>query len=218
MLTINKNQIRKFILGITLAVGLGMTQPMPAQALNFSFEFGNFNYDISGFVKGRILGLSDNTANQSATSVIIDSLPAVYSPPGSIRGYGNDLVLWPRVLVNKFTVENGIITDFLFSSSTILNHILGPGDSGLLMTPNRVRFSEDLSHSNGWTFSESIGTKYDPVPREDMINFSLLTNDPGAPILTPIPNPEPSTIILLGTGLAGLVAWRRKQTSHGVKT
>ena len=83
----------KSLFGILLAAALTVSSAMPAQALDFGFEFSNFYGNTNGTVTGRILGLQDNTSNQAASSVIIDSIPGVFSPIGSVPspgGFGND--------------------------------------------------------------------------------------------------------------------------------
>ena len=55
---------------------------------------------------------------------------------------------------------------------------------------------------NGINFGDENGAPMSPT----LINGDMTIGDPGTPTI-----PEPSTMLLLGTGLAGLAAWRIRQ-------
>jgi len=77
--------------------------------LDFSFSFS----DSGGTVSGRILGLMDDTSNQAAQQVIIDSYP---TPPFSNVGgaFGGEATSWSTVGLNDFSVLGGTITQMGF--------------------------------------------------------------------------------------------------------
>jgi hypothetical protein len=88
---------------------------MPAVALDFNFSYTNVTGGIAGTVEGTIFGLADNTNNQSATSIVITSVPAAYTFP---LLDGNDVTLWDAQFDNTFDVSNGMITSISFLAST----------------------------------------------------------------------------------------------------
>jgi hypothetical protein len=171
-----------------------------AHALDFSFEFNNVNGNVNGVVSGRILGLADNTAGQAASNIFIDSVPAIFSPVGSVPfpgGFTNDVLNWPIFQINTFSVSAGVITayDVRWSTAT----------GGMLLFISDTQFGgqaffgED-TNNNGFASDRLIGS-VDLGPPQNL-TFRPLTNNQ---------IPEPSTILLLGSGLVGLVAWRKRK-------
>ncbi len=100
------------LMATTLAVAI--TAPH-AKALEFTFSFSNVTGSTPGTVSGKITGLEDNTSNQAADSVIIESFP------GSLGGSfdeGDDAVAWNDVQENSFSVTNGEIVSAMFYAET----------------------------------------------------------------------------------------------------
>jgi len=210
---------RRPLIGLLIAAGLTLGQAIPAQALNFGFEFSNFFGNTNGTVTGRILGLQDNTSNQAASNVIIDSIPGVFAPIGSIPspgGFGNDVLGWAGAPINTFSVINGAITSFEVFNATGIggqlflfsNTLLG----GIALFAEDQNLDGDLSEEDIFLDTDQINfhSLNQSTPNQgNSINSVQIT-------ITGFPNqpvPEPSTILLLGSGLAGIVAWRTRKRS-----
>ncbi len=230
---------RRPLIGLLIAVGLTLGQAIPAQALNFGFEIFNVNGNVNGSVTGRILGLNDNMVNQAASSVIIDTLPEVFSPVGSIPnpgGFGSNVLPWTEFTANNFSVANGDITSYDVRRSTgvggqlfFLSDTQFGGEAFLGEDVNGDGFSNDLL-----TGSLDLGSPqnvvFTPLSQPNkifLVKMHLSQRNVGtvdtmfkAPELffdiilaPPHPVPEPSTMILLVSGLAGIVGWRAKKRS-----
>ena len=212
------------LLGIVLAVGIGLTQPLPAHALDFGFEFFNLNGNVNGLVTGRILGLNDNTPNQAASSVIIDTLPSVYSPVGTVPSpgsFGSSILSWPEFTANNFSVAGGEITSFDVRRSTGINGQLFflsdtqfGGEAFFGEDVDGDGFSDDL-----FTGSFDLGIPqnvfFTPLSQPNVSFGALFIQQPGPITLLPNnPVPEPSTVILLASGIMGLLGWRHRPASY----
>lgn len=216
--TIQKTK-RTPLIGVLLAAALTVGSAIPAQALDFGFEFSNFFGNTNGTVTGRILGLQDNTSNQAASSVIIDSIPGIFSPIGSVPspgGFGNDVLTWTAFWVNNFSVMNGAITLYDVHTST------GTGGQIFHLSTtylNGVGFlGEDIDQDGFVTLEENAEDLWLDT---DLVEITSLSGSNPTPsvsysavtlTLTPFqPVPEPSTMLLLGSGLAGIIAWRTRK-------
>ncbi len=239
-----RKPLLNFILGIAMIAG----SAIPAQALNFGFEFSNFYGNTGGTVTGRILGLQDNTINQAASNVIIDSIPDAFSPLQSVGGPGGvgggiklDVLTWPEIFVNNFSVMNGAITSYDVRTAS------GTGGQGFHLSSTYLdgigSFAEDIDQDGWFRFEDnsedlwldtdlvnftpldqsntSLGNSFSalfismgpqieigPVLSFDFQKFDLV-------LITDViyhPVPEPSTILLFGSSLSGLVIWRMRKS------
>lgn len=152
-----------------LSVALVCAGALHATAGTFTFSVTDNpsvsgSFSVSGTISGRIFGLTDDGTNQSATSIIIDSAPAVYSAL-----LGVDVVNtggWSPQ--GFFTTSGGQITHSSFDSIhisplPIFSFTLNtnyPGDnggtSGILMNDGEVfRKTQDLNPTFGSASAET---------------------------------------------------------------
>jgi hypothetical protein len=174
-----------------LGAGLiGLMHPTASHAgpLDFTFSFtgtappGN----VLGTVTGEIFGLTDNTANQAATNVVVDSAPTALGLPASPL----PLTIFTDDNPNSFTVMNGEITDAAFqaidSSFTFILEINARGVGENALTND----GQLLLNEAGFP-----GVTFTPVT----VPAPLLATGPVA-----------AGVTLLATGLATLWPLRRR--------
>ena len=100
---------------LRLAAGvlLMLCSIVQAQPLEFTYVIES-NTAVAGRVVGRVVGLENNTDNQAATQVIIESYPA--SLAGSFDSSGDVLQWNGSSPVNNFCVNGGVITCATFNN------------------------------------------------------------------------------------------------------
>jgi hypothetical protein len=167
--------IASLALAFTLVGGFA-----PAYALNFDFSFTNTIGSIPGTVTGEIFGLADNTADQAATNVVIDSYPpaAVGLPPVpwdifNASGY--------TISTNTFTVAGGTVTAASFIETSNVNTDALKLDNGVF---NTLEDASGIHVLNAGGFAGII--------------------------FTPAAVPEPISMTLLLSGLVGIGLARRR--------
>lgn len=106
----------------TLVVAATVAIASPLHALDFEFEFTGDDFIRGGVgsVSGRILGLQDNIADQTATAVIVDE---AFFGDGSaadlgLLSSGPDAALWGTIRANAISVFGGNISSVNFISVT----------------------------------------------------------------------------------------------------
>jgi hypothetical protein len=143
----------------------------------------DFSWDgRNGIVTGEVLGLADNARNQQASGVLITSVNGIPSAP-SVDFF--DSTLWD-IDFNSFDVFGGqiVFNDFIASSSPA-----SADGSFRLVSYDHVAY----------------------IPRNSSVGYwdNLKV---GVPFVNRVTVPEPSSVILLSLGLAGLSFARyRKQ-------
>jgi hypothetical protein len=178
--------MRKQILTLLGAGLIGLMHPAAAQAtlLDFTFSFTGTAPpgSVAGTVTGEIFGLTEG-ATSSATNVIVDSFPAGLQPPAPPV----TLDLIDAIIINNtFTVDSmGMIT---------------AASSFTAFIPDVNGFSLSLNNSNGANVVSTSGGG-------DVVNFGFA----GVTYTLVQPTPEPSSVTILGAGLALAALWLLRQ-------
>lgn len=200
----------------TFIVGLGLSLSLAGQAQAVSIDFGpetmggaGPDFSFMPVVPDTILGdavLSltlngDFNGNHEWAEVYVEGLflgRILNGNPGDdVFNFSNG---------DKPDPESGSVT-LLPGSTTILNADIAPLIADGILTIE-VKTNEFVENDLTTIFGN---ISYEPVPvvvlPPDTTEEPTGGNMPPAPA----PVPEPSTLLLLGTGLAGIVAWQRKK-------
>jgi hypothetical protein len=176
--------IRTMKLAVCAAATLAAMAVQARADLIFDFSISNTIGNVPGTVSGQILGLADNTANQAASEVLIQSFPA---GPSGLLPVPDPTVAAPTwtFALNSFTVSGGQVTAADFDAFT---NVAGP-------SPYEISFFIDKS-PNGRNMLADVNNS---GPFLAVDNFGGL---PGANIV-PVNSatPEPASWLLLGTAI-----------------
>jgi hypothetical protein len=168
-------------------------------SLVFDFSINNTIGSVSGTVTGEILGLVDNTPNQQAAHVLIETFPSQFDI--QLLSSPVDATAW-TIKTNSFTVLNGQVTAADFNGQFGNFSTMGGNGAALMLDYG----------SNGR--NELVATI--PAVSYDLLNFDGLPGANIVPETSPPPAPEPPAFLLLATGMVAFVGYglcRRRLTA-----
>ena len=172
---------------------------------SFSFEFSQAAVDA-----GSLLGIAGSDGVERTAD---DNILSAFISSGVGNGYINTLD--DLIQSGGSSVNDRTDTFIAFSSDRqFIDDILDIGSGGdLLEFTNLAVGRTILSEGTDQNYSITLIQDLNPRSSDNLINvtgvFQRRVSSPN-----PNPIPEPSTILLLGSGMIGLVAWRHKYTKR----
>jgi hypothetical protein len=187
---------------MALAIGLA---PMPAQAITVTFELPYSypgSYTENGMTVSQTGGLILGDNNADSSNDIFNALnhnqPITFTFDAASTLDGFDIV--------------GMMGDGDAHFQSNLGgsfHVFGMGTFGLNSLP--------IAQQTLWMgISSFTWTQIGGGMMLDNVTFALCGPSICSPPTSPIANPEPASVVLMGSGLAGLAAWRlrKKQATN----
>jgi len=220
----------KSILTHTLGMGLaglllpmGLTGPVQAATIqvdDFTTITNGVFFDIGTSIIGQTFGGVTITGNPANAGIAFSGGGGTPTPadPGNNAGWIKTSS-GPVILSFDSPVAAFGVSFFMRSNSTLttleaFSGLNGTGTSLGMVSPVFPVSSDTIDFVGLWRDALDIQSvvlsSVNGVMQADGYGLSLTPNSTNP---NPNPVPEPSTMILLGTGLAGIVAWRRKQAA-----
>lgn len=194
----------KFVASLLAALVL-ISTAVPASALTFRIEFSGTESVLGGTGSVSVIvdGLADNTANQSASSVIIESFTFGDGTAGDLGqlSEGTDATQWTNAVENQFSVFGGTLQKVEFQAS---NLVVG-GIVGL--TQDNLVLADD--HDDGVRLR---------VNQENGLDFGVTASMVSISRVSTVPLPAPILMLLTTLGGLGLLARTRRRATSLIGT
>lgn len=202
--------------GLLLTMGLtGPVQAATIQVDDFTTITNAVFFDIGGTAgTGAMFGGVTITGNPAVGGASVTGLTGIPTPadPGDNRGWVADppgVTLSFDTPVAAFGVSFIMRSNLSPTSLEAFSGLNGTGNSLGMVSPIFPVGSDTIDFVGLWSDAldiQSVVLSSSGFIISDGYGLSLTPNSSN-------PIPEPSTMILLGTGLAGIIAWRRKNVA-----
>ena len=218
-----------FVLCTLLSLGTTFFSPAPAHSASISTLFSANNWGTAGGAVYFDLTTQNNDLTVTGFETNVRNLTTgstfgfkVYTTPGTSFGNQNNAGVWNLVATGVGTDAGSNLPSPITLNNTF--QLVANTAYGMAIVLNGPEGSAQHNYTNGTGSNQSYSNS------DLTLAFGSATNTPfTVPLFTPRvwngtisyelsnqssdPVPEPSTIILLGTGLASIMVWRKKASA-----
>ena len=190
------------------AVGQGQAASITTTFANNNGQAGNM-FDITTFGNALTVNSMELNLDSGTTNTI-----SVYTRSGSFMGFENNATGWTLVSQISGVTSAGTgsatfmdVMDFGLAANSVTGiYVTTGGPTDMNYTNGSNTFANaDLRLDLGVGKSDLFGATFSPRTWNGTINYTI---DNGGPVGAV---PEPGTILLMGSGLAGLAFWRSRK-------